>query len=136
MLTLNATDVRKEFSSFIDTVVREKPVAFTRNRDQILAMSIDQIQILLQALSFHINWFEEDDGTITASLEEIDIVVNAENMDKAKRDMANELIEYSSEYLNNYRLYSISPNRRMHFPYVIKISIQKDIEEVIKLLDA
>ena len=29
MQTLNATDVRKEFSRFIDTVVREKPVVLS-----------------------------------------------------------------------------------------------------------
>jgi len=50
--------------------------------------------------------------------------------------MASELIEYTSEYLDNYRLYSSSPNRQLHFPYVIKVSIQNDIEGVIKLLDA
>ena len=41
MLTLNATDVRKEWSTVIEKVVREKPQFIKRTRDYMFLANID-----------------------------------------------------------------------------------------------
>ena len=52
MQMIQATQVRNSFSTVIDTVVREKPVMFTRNRDNLMLMSDTQVLELVQQCSF------------------------------------------------------------------------------------
>jgi hypothetical protein len=136
MQTLNATDVRKEFSRFIDTVVREKPVVFKRNRDHIISMSVDQAAALLSGLRFRMQVFPEKDGTTTATLKGFDLVVNEKDMETAKQALAKELIDYSQDYFNQFNLYYNSPNRREHFPYILKVALTEDCTEVEEMIDA
>ena len=41
MLTLNATDVRKEWSTVIDNTIREKPQFIRRTRDYMMLADIE-----------------------------------------------------------------------------------------------
>ena len=78
MITLNATDVRNDWSSVVDTVVREKPQFIKRTRDCMLLSNIKLMETLLTAYTFTAEKFIEDDGSITLSLNQIDLVENAE----------------------------------------------------------
>lgn len=133
---LNATDVRKEWGKFIDTVVHERPEIVKRNRDHFLALSIKQAKALLGNYHFKARLTKEDDGSITATLENFDLVVNAPDEYSARKALAKELIEYSSEYFNEFPLYFNSTNRQSHFPYVLAVSLQENIDGVMGLISA
>ena len=133
---LNATDVRKEWGRFIDTVVHEKPAVVKRNRDFFLSLSVNHLMALLRDISFKAGHFTEDDNSVTVTIENLDLVVNAENMEAAKKALARELMEYAQEYFNEFQLYFYSLNRQPHFPYVLKVLIQKDIQGVMDLISA
>ena len=133
---LNATDVRKDWGKFIDTVVHEKPKIVKRNRDYFLSLSLNHVDNLLKDVCFKVTLINEDDGSVTATLENLDLVVNAENEIAARKAMAEELLNYAKEYFEEFQLYYNSLNRRPHFPYVLKVLIQKDLEGIIGLLHA
>jgi hypothetical protein len=61
---LNATDVRKEWGGFIDTVVRLKPQIVKRNRDLFAAMSLDHLQWILTSFTFTME-YEQEDGSFS-----------------------------------------------------------------------
>lgn len=85
----------------------------------------------------HWSQFNDDiDGTITANLKGFDIVENADNEEEVLDLIAEELVEYANEYLENFNLYFNAPNRRHEFPYIMNILIQKDIEKVKGLINA
>ncbi len=69
---------------------------------------------------FSAEQFDEDDGSVTLSLNEIDLVENAENEEKARMELAKSILEYAQEYYENYEQYSQSPNRKSHIPYVFQ----------------
>lgn len=133
---LNATDVRKEWGKFIDTVVHERPGIVKRNRDYFLALSIKQARALLGDYHLKARFAKEDDGSITATLESFDLAVNAPDEYSARKALAEELIEYSTEYFNEFTLYFNSTNRQSHFPYVLAVSLQEDLEGVLGLINA
>lgn len=133
---LNATDVRKNWGGFIDGVVRGRPEFVKRNRDYIAALSIPQLQTILSAYSFSLEYSQEDDGSFSGSLNEIDLVANAPSLPELKRALAHELVEYANEYMENYALYSQAPNRRGHLPYVLRVLIQPGEEAVAALINA
>ena len=133
---LNATDVRKNWGRFIDTVIYEKPKIVKRNRDFLISLSIKQAKVLLNSFHFKIIYSKEDDGTVTATLDDFDLVVNEVDEMSARKALAQELIEYAQEYFSEFQLYFNSPNRQSHFPYILMILLQEDLNGVIDLISA
>jgi len=136
MKLLNASEVRSDFSSFVDTVVRERPMVFKRNRDHVLSISIEQASSLLESYRFKANLIPEEDGSTTITLEDFDLVVNAPDHDLALLRMAEELVDYSQDYLDQFALYFKTTNRKKHFPYVMKVALADGIREVAGFIDA
>ena len=120
MICENATEVRKEWSAVCDTVSREKPVFIKRTRDKFLLSDIRFIEELLRSYSFSATCYKEKNGSVTISLNEIDLVENGKDEAEARLNMGKALVEYAQEYYENYSLYSNAPNRRPHIPYVFK----------------
>ena len=134
MFVLNATDVRKDWGRFIDTLVREKPQFVKRSRDTIFAASLDTLVEIVKPYKFTVALYTEEDGSITASLNEVDIAVNGKNQDEVLASLSENLIEYAEEYYSNYNLYAASPNRKSHLPYILNVLIQKNTEKVRDLI--
>ncbi len=131
---LKASDVRKEWSKFIDEVKWVKPALVKRNRDIIAVMSIDLLEFILKEYKFAVEVKQEEDGSYTGILNEMDLMANAVDMESLKLELVKELLEYSEEYMNEFSLYYNSPNRKNHFPYVYRaILASGDIEKVKKL---
>jgi hypothetical protein len=133
---LNATDVRRNWGKFIDTVVHDKPKIVKRNRDLFLSLSIQQVMVLLKNYSFKARYLKENDGTVTATLDNFDLVVNEKDEFLAKKTLAQELIDYANDYFNDFQLYFNAPNRQSHFPYVLSVLMQEDLDGVINLISA
>lgn len=127
MLTINATEVRKEWSSVVDGVVRERPVLVKRTRDKIWLSDVQTMADILNVYQFTAQKFIEEDFSITLSLNEIDLVENAATEEAAKLSLARSIMEYAVEYYEHYAVYSKAPNRKAHMPYVFKALLTDDI---------
>jgi len=84
---------------------------------------------LLTAYNFNVRLFTEDNGTITASLDEIDLVENGATENEVKIKLAQSILEYSEEYYNEFSFWSRG-DRKAHIPYVFKALILKDTDEI------
>ncbi|MDE7310367.1 MAG: hypothetical protein K2N87_01915 [Eubacterium sp.] len=130
MLMEQATTVRNEWSSVCDSVIHDKPKFIKRTRDKMWFSNLETMSEILEAYQFTAVKNIEEDGSITLSLNEIDIIENGKNEQEAKLKMANSILEYSLEYYNEYHLYSHSPNRKKHIPYIFKALIMDDAEKI------
>ena len=130
MLTMAATDVRKNWSSVLDTVVREKPTFIKRTRDCVVLSNEDLMTDILSVYSFSAIEYIEDDGSITLSLNEIDLVENAENKELAVEALANSIREYAIDYYENFSYWSNASNRKGHIPYILKALLLDDIDKI------
>ena len=134
MLTLNVTDVRKEWSTVIDNTIREKPQFIRRTRDYMMLADIEFLEILLESYKFTANKLIEKDKSITLVLNEIDLIVNAKTEEEAKTKLAEEILEYAEDFYNEFNVWSIAPNRKAHIPYVFKVLILDDIKKIEELI--
>lgn len=130
VLAMNATDVRKEWSSVVDSVVRDKPTFIKRTRDKMWLSNLDTMKDILEAYRFTAERFIEDDGSVTLSLNEIDLVANAPSENEARILLAQDIIEYAVEYYENYSFYNKAPNRKKHVPYIFKALIIDDVNKI------
>lgn len=121
MLTISATDVRKDWGGFIDSVVREKPRMIKRSRDYVLAISIDMLRDILKTEKMHVLLFKEDDGSVTAVVDELDLTANAIDEVHVIQQLADDAIEYANEYYDQFSYWHSAPNRRQHLAYVLAI---------------
>ena len=134
MYAMNATDIRKDWSSVLDTVVREKPQFIKRTHDYMFLTSLDLFTNLLSAYNFTATKFIEMDGSVTLSLNEIDLIENAPDEEQAKLLLAQSILDYAEEYYNEFKKYSNTPNRKAHVPYIMKAIIMNNTSEIKKLI--
>ena len=100
--------------------------------------NLETMSEILEAYQFTAKKFIEEDGSVTLSLNEIDLVENGKDEQEARLNLANAILEYSMEYYNEYEMYSHSPNRKKHIPYIFKalsIDNSEKIGEIIQCQD-
>lgn len=130
MLMENATDVRKEWSSVCDSVIHDKPKFIKRTRDKMWFSNLDTMAEILKAYKFTAQKFSEEDGSVTLSLNEIDLIENGIDETAARIALGNAILDYANEYYSNYAFYSYSPNRKGHVPYIFKAIIMDDPQKI------
>lgn len=133
--TENSTNIRKEFSSFIDSVIRERPKVIKRNRDELLVSNISLFKDILEVYKFTADKFIEEDNSITLSLNEIDLVVNGATLDKAIINLTNDILEYAKDYYNEFNYWNSAANRRHHLPFVLKVLLTDNVEDIIRMIE-
>lgn len=123
MLTINATDVRKDWGGFIDSVVRDKPKMIKRSRDLIVAMSLDMLREILKIDKLHVQLMPEDDGSVSGVIEELDLTANSSDEEKVVQELAKEAFEYANEYYDDFSYWHSAPNRRGHLATVLALLV-------------
>ncbi len=130
MIMEKATNVRKMWSTVCDSVIHDKPKFIKRTRDKMWFSNLETMSEILQAYQFTAVKYIEADGSVTLSLNEIDLVENGATEKEARLNLADSILEYSLNYYNEYDLYSHSPNRKKHIPYIFKALIIDNSEEL------
>ena len=127
---MNATDVRREWSTIVDNTVRQKPQFFKRTRDYLVLSDLHFMEELLAAYSYSAVRMDEKDGSITLALNEIDLVENGKDETEARMKLAASILEYADDYYNEFSYWSSAPNRKSHIPYVFKALFIGDIQKI------
>ena len=133
MTYVNATEVRKNWSETCDSVARVRPSIIKRTRDEMLLASKNDVLDMLRVYALNATIIK-DNGSVTISMNDMDIVENAETEEEAKRLLAKALLDYAEEYYENYQLYSKSPNRGPHQPFIIRIMLLGTVDRVMEEL--
>ena len=137
MTTVSATDVRKNWSTTLDTVVRERPVFVRRVRDDVTIIDRSTLDNVLSFFDLSAHRYIEDDGSLTLSSVDLDLAVNAPDEESARMALAKEIKEYAEVFYNDFALWSKAPNRKKHVPFVLKALTlnETEIAEEIICLD-
>lgn len=130
MLAMNATDVRKDWSLVLDQVIREKPKFIKRTRDFIILSDIRFFEVLLSGYSYSAERYIEADGSVTLSLNEIDLVENDKSEEEARQKLAQSILDYAEDFYNDFQYWSSATNRKSQIPYVFKALILDDVKKI------
>ena len=127
---MNATDVRKKWSSVVDATIRVKPQFFKRTRDYVFLSDFHFMEDLLAGYSYSATQMTEEDGSITLALNEIDLVENGKDEKDARKKLASAILEYAEDYYSDFSYWGSAPNRKSHIPYVFKALFIGDIQKI------
>ena len=127
---MNATDVRKDWSTVVDTTVRVKPQFFKRTRDYVFLSDLHFMEEFLAGYSYSAIRMDEDDGSVTLALNELDLVENGKDEEEARSKLAAAILEYAEDFYNDFSYWGSAPNRKSHIPYVFKALFIGDTEKI------
>ena len=85
---------------------------------------------LLAAYSYSAVRMDEEDGSVTLALNEIDLVENGKDETEARMKLAAAILEYAEDYYNDFSYWSSAPNRKSHIPYIFKALFIGDIQKI------
>ncbi len=134
MLIEQAVNVQKEWNSVCNSVIYDKPKFIACTQNKMLLSNLDTISDILHGYNFTAEKYIEEDGSVTLSLNEIDIIENGNSEKEAKKNLGNAILEYSLDYYNDYDLYSHAPNRKKHIPYIFKALIIDDPDKIGEII--
>jgi hypothetical protein len=95
----------------------------------------NKLKDLLKDFTFTAMYFDCEDGSVTATLSEVDIVVDGKDNINATNLLVDDLIEYSTEYINDFFYWYNSSNRKQHLPYVLNVLLQDNKEDIKRLIN-
>ena len=129
MEIVSATKVRNEWSTVSDSVIRERPAFIKKTRDLLFLADLKTVENFLSAYNFTAGVYTEDDGSVTMSLNEMDIIENAPSENEALEKLALSILEYSEDFYKEYA-YWARGRRKAHIPYIIKALIINDVKKL------
>lgn len=134
MFAMSSSDVRKDWSEVMDSVIRKRPAFIRRTRDHMMLCTTSMISDIVKELKFEVDQFSEDDGSVTLSLGALELIANGKDISSAKGALVQEIMEYAEEYYNEFDIYSKAPNRKNHLPYIMKAltaESSKELEDAV-----
>ena len=131
------TDVRNNFTSVIDRVQNLSPVVVKpRKQSEVHTFLLNEnlVHQLLQGVKFKVQLLQEEDGSVTLGMDELEIYANGETEENALEEIAEDVMSYAQDYFSEPNRYFNAPNRRYHFPYLFKVLLCNNKEEVIQMI--
>ena len=107
------------------------------NSALISIIATDILDAMTEKFSFSPAWVQdEEDGSFTVSLEEIDVIGYGASQEEAAAVLATAAMEYAEIYFAELPFYmSALVNRGSHYPYLRRIArCQGDLAQVMKVL--
>ena len=122
----NASEVRQNWSTTIDSVVRERPAFINRVHDNVAMLDSNLLLELLKDYKYQIVLEQESDGSYTGFVKELDLVENAEGKQECIDSVISSMKDYAIDYYTEFGYWSKAPNRMSHIPYILKLLISSD----------
>ena len=122
----SASDVRKNWSMTIDSVVHDRPAFINRTHDYFAMLDSRLLMSILKDYKYHVVMEKEDDGSMTGYVDELQLVENAPDKESCITAVISAMKDYATDYYAEFAYWSKAPNRTDHVPYVLKLLISDD----------
>jgi hypothetical protein len=134
---LNITKARQNLSSLYDQVYNtyEPKIIKRKQTEEILLLRVDLQKMLLSNFKLKPEVINEDDGSVTLALDQLDIYVNSISLEDAISELIDDLKHYAQDFMKRSQLFLNAPNRKSHFPYILRILLCDSDEELRGLLE-
>ncbi len=76
---------------------------------------------------------EPSEGVYVASCPELDLATEGDTPEAALDDLIDMAIDYAEQYMEDFEIFSKSPNRASHKPYILEIHERGTKEKVREL---
>ena len=130
------TEARNQFSTLYDSVFNSfNPTIIKRKQtEQVALLRVDLLKMVLRDYDLKPEIIQEGDGSVTLALDSLEMYANNSTLDLAASDLVEDLKLYAQDYMDRSQLFLQAPNRKSHFPFVLKVLLCDNDEEIRTLL--
>ena len=133
------TDARSHLTAVVDKVISNQPQIIRKRKQSeknVMLIDTETQKELLTGFSFMLGEIPEEDGSITLALDVLNLYANGITKEEATNDLLEQLQVYAEEYLAPINAYRYAPNRKAHLPYILRIALCENEQELRQLLNA
>lgn len=132
-------EFRKDLRRLMDAALTGREIicldAKSKDRQTCSLIKTNLLLDMLKAYSFHPEvHYDEETKTHNIHLDELKLYAYADTPEEAKEQIIDLAIDYAKDYINRLELFLNVPDRKTHYPCVIRLAHCKDREEVKKLI--
>jgi len=127
MQMLKSGDARDQFSKLQRDALMGKEILVGNGKQNdspfISIISTQYLDAITETFIFSPEWLQDEDGSFTVSLDEIDVIGYGDTREEAIEVLATATIEYAELYFTDLQFYfSSMVNRGSHYPYLRRIA--------------
>ena len=132
------TEARNQFSALYDTVFNTySPTIIKRKQtEEVALLRVDLLKMVLAKSTMTPEVLHEENGSVTLALDQLELYSNNDSLETATLELIQDLKIYAQDYLQRPQLFLQAPNRKSHFPYVLRILLCENDEEIRGLLES
>lgn len=132
----DASDVRQQFSRFVDDVVRVRPqVVQRRQRDAFLAVSLEHMNSMVSTFRLTLEYREAKPNCFVGTLWPMRLVDEGASYEELVSKLVDQVVSYAKDFFDDFSLFMSAPNTCEHFPYIVHVLLQENKEGVKRLID-
>ena len=137
---ISFTKARANLSEVFDGVIHQiRPVVISRKREKAVLLESRTLSRLLDTYPIEGELYRDDDGSFVVSLTTFDIIESGPTEAAAIQSVIDELRVYSQDYMARLPIFLNAPNRKGHYPFVLRILLagnDQEIKDMLKLSHA
>ena len=132
---VNLTTARNLSPIFDEAVRKQHPVMIVRGgRERGLLLSRETLLRVLAQYEFHVDVLPEGDQVFSLWLNELNMGGTGPNLREARQDLLSAVRSYVRGYYAHLDFYRHLPDLAGQEPYILRLSLAKDDEELIEML--
>lgn len=136
-LAEKSSAVRKDWSRFVDEVIHKAPKFVQRNeRDVFVSMNMHYMSLLMDNIRYSVNIdYDAESNEYVGTMDDFWFVEAGETEDEVNRKLAEQLLNFATDYYKDLNLYHTTPDFKKQFPKVLKALVIDDVNGVIESFD-
>ncbi len=132
-------EFRKDLCRLIDSALTGREIicmdAKSRDRQTCSLIKTNLLLEMLQAYIFKPKVsYDQETKTHNIHLDELKLYAYADTLEEATEQIIDLTIDYARDYINRLELFLNVPDRKSHYPYVIRLAHCQNANEVKKLI--
>ena len=137
LLAEKSSAVRKDWSRFVDEVIHKAPKFVQRNeRDVFVSMNMHYMSLLMDNIRYSVNIdYDAESNEYVGTMDDFWFVEAGETEDEVNRKLAEQLLNFATDYYKDLHLYRTTPDFKKQFPKVLNALVIDDVNGVIESFD-
>ncbi len=132
-------EFRKDLRRLIDKALTGREIicldAKSKDRQTCSLIKTSLLLEMLKAYSFEPKvYYDQETKTHNIHLDELKLYAYADTFEEAAEQIIDLAIDYAQDYIDRLELFLHVPDRKTHYPYVIRLAHCQNREEVKKLI--
>lgn len=137
LLAEKSSDVRQDWSRFVDEVIHKSPKFVQRNeRDVFVSMNLEYMSVIMDSIRYSVEVeYDKESEEYIATMHDFWFVEAGETEEIAVHKLANQLLDFAADYYKDLHMYHSTKDFKKQFPLVLKALITDEAKRIIDSFD-